>query len=82
MKTKKYQNISQTKLDIGLKTLVDDGADIEGDNPWQINTNRHGIILEGKWDSEDSVLTISISDKNHYVSNRKIWKKITPLINA
>lgn len=82
MKTKKYQNISQAMLEAGLQSLVDDGANIEGKNPWKINTNRHGITLDGKWNSEDKVLSITITDKNYYVSNRKIWKKITPLINA
>lgn len=76
-----YANISQAKIDKILDALKDNGADISGNNPWNVDTNKFGIKLQGTWDSSSQSLSIIVTGKDFFVPCSKIWDTIDPLIN-
>lgn len=55
------------------------GMTVSGSNPWRIDANQHGIILQARRDGAGNV-TVTILEKNFYVSNAKIWAKVEPLM--
>jgi hypothetical protein len=76
-----YQNIDKAKIDIILKALKESGAGVTGNNPWNFDTRKHNVKLQGTWDQDKSLLTVIVTDKNIYVSCPKIWDEIDPLVN-
>ena len=77
-----YDNIDQAKVDAILKVLIDHGSLVRGDNPWNIDTQKHGVLLLGEWDEVASKLTITVTEADWYVPREKIWEKIDSLIQA
>jgi len=73
---RKYDNIDRTKINVILKALIDHGSRVLGNNPWDIDTKKHGVLLRGEWDEEASVLSIIITDSNWYVPRETIWENI------
>ncbi len=76
-----YANISQAKIDKILQALKDNGSTVSGNNPWDVNTNKFGIKLQGSWNASSQVLSIIVTDKDFFVPCSKIWDTIDPLIN-
>lgn len=78
----KYDNIDRAKVNVILKTLIDHGSRVLGNNPWDIDTQKHGVLLRGEWDEEVSQLSITVTDANWYVPCETIWENIDSLMQA
>ena len=76
-----YTNITQSKIDEILAALKKGGATVTGKNPWNVNTNKYGIKLQGTWDKSQEVLSLIVTDKDFFVPCSKIWDFVDPLIN-
>lgn len=76
-----YGNIDRAKIDITLTELRNSGAAVTGDNPWDVDTRKHGIKLRGAWESGTSTLTISVTAKSWYVPCGKVWGTIDELVH-
>lgn len=75
-----YGSISQQKMDTILAELKKGGATVTGNNPWNVNLNKYGIILQGTYDQPTSTLSIIVLAKAWYVPCNKIWAEINTLI--
>jgi hypothetical protein len=75
-----YDNISKQQVDAILKNLQNDGATITGDNPWDVETNQHGVKLRGIWTEASLQLSVTVTDKRFYVPCYKIWARIDELM--
>jgi hypothetical protein len=80
--THNYDNIDQIKVIAILKALTDHGSVILGENPWNVNTRKHGVLLLGEWDEAASMLSITVTDADWYVPREKIWENIDSLMQA
>lgn len=76
-----YDNISELKINMIIDTLKTNGAEVNGSNPWNVDTNNYGIKLIGKWNSETNTLSVEVKDKNFLVPCNKIWENLDPMIN-
>ncbi|MCP4217424.1 MAG: hypothetical protein GY765_22465 [bacterium] len=76
-----YGNIDQEKVDVIIEQLKQHGAKLTGNNPWDVDTGKYGIKLQGTWDKATSTLTIIVTDKDWFVPCSKIWDYIDPLIH-
>lgn len=79
---RQYPNIDQRKLDIMMQQLRDQGCDIRGNNPWDVDTHSHHVRLRGAWDEAQGILTIIVTDKGELVPCSAIWDKIHPPAEA
>jgi len=79
---RKYDNIDRAKVNVILKTLIDHGSRVLGNNPWDIDMQKHGVLLRGEWDEEASQLSISVTDANWYVPRETIWENIDSLMQG
>ncbi len=76
-----YPQIDKVKIDKILEALKENGCTVTGSNPWNVDTHKHGIKLQGTWDEKTSTLCIIVTDKDWYVPCSKIWDYIDPLIH-
>lgn len=77
-----YANITQEKITRMLDELKKQGFKVSGNNPWTIDTNKFGIVLQGTWNEATSTLTIIVTAKSFLVPCSRIWAEIDPLING
>ena len=75
-----YANITQEKMDIILNALRNNGSTIQGSNPWSVNTNQFGVVLQGVLDESSEILSITVTAKNFLVPCAQIWNNIDPLL--
>jgi len=64
-----------------LEELKKGGAEVTGNNPWDVKLNQHGIVLQGTWDAQACTLSIIVLEKDWYVPCGKIWSEINMLIS-
>ena len=76
-----YDGIDNVLMDEVIKALKDSGADITGENPWEVDVNKAKIILVGQWDSKTELLTVIVKNKAKLAPCKKIWKSIDKLID-
>ncbi len=72
----KIENINAELKDLILENLVESGAKIEGDNPWDIDLNQHGIKLDTIWREVSQDILISVTDRKFYAKCKRIRKEI------
>jgi hypothetical protein len=77
-----YDNIDRAKVNVILKALIDHGSLVLGNNPWNVDTRKHGVLLQGIWDEEASMLSLTVTDADWYVPREKIWENIDSLMQA
>jgi hypothetical protein len=75
-----YSNINRDTIDMILKELIDNGAVIRGQNPWDIVTYHHGVILNAEWDEAASTLAVSVTHSNWYVPRDTVCNYIDSLM--
>lgn len=75
-----YSHIDAIKMNTILDKLKIDGAIISGNNPWNVKTNHHGIKLNGNWNENTSVLTVTVTDSAWYAPCETIWSKMDELM--
>jgi hypothetical protein len=80
--THTYDNIDRPKVDAILRALIDHGSRVHGENPWDVDTRKHGVLLRGEWNEASSVLNITVTDADWYVPRDKIWENIDSLMQV
>jgi hypothetical protein len=69
-----YNGITAPLINAILRRLVMEGADITGNNPWNVVTHRHGVELRGTWNRAAQTLTLEITDKDGWpVTCERVW---------
>lgn len=77
-----FSGISIDSINKIFSALKANGASVQGNNPWKVDTNKHGVVLWGSWDEPTSTLLIGVKDKALLVPCSKIWDTVVPLILA
>ena len=75
-----YSNINSDKINLIIGTLKKNGASVQGENPWMVDTNNFGIKLVGTWDAASERLSVEVTDKSFFVPCNKIWEQLDPMI--
>ena len=75
-----YENIDRVKVDAILEVLTSHGSIVTGDNPWDVDTKKHGVKLQGAWDEPASTMAITVKDADWYVPSSKVWDNIDSLM--
>lgn len=73
-----YDFIDQGKIDTIIKELQGQGATITGQNPWQVDVHKGGVILGAAWDKAASRLVVTILDKSVLASCNAVWEVVDP----
>jgi len=76
-----YGDVDKSRIDEIISALEQDGCTVIGSNPWDIDTVKHGVKLQGQWDETTQALCVIVTDKEWYVPYSRIWKHIDPLIH-
>ena len=77
-----FDNVNKIKVESILRVLSDHGALVTGNNPWQVDTRNHGVVLQGAWDSARSQLSITVIDAAWYVPSGKVWDNLESLMQS
>lgn len=80
--THNYENIDRPKVDAILQALADHGSLVSGNNPWDVDTRKHGVLLQGEWNEESSMLSITVTNADWYVPSASIWENIDSLMQV
>jgi hypothetical protein len=75
-----YAGVTAQKKDAIMAKLRADGKTITGNNPWNIDPNKHGVKLRAIWDPDARTLNVVVVDKNFYVPCDAIWAEIDPAL--
>ena len=78
--TRVYPNIDERKKNLMLAKLRESGATVTGNNPYDVDTHKHGVKLHGSWNGDRNEMTVQVTGKNFYVPCSKIWGTIDELI--
>ncbi len=76
-----YAGIDHTKIDMMMRELSEGGAIVTGNNPWHVNTRRHGVILKAEWNETASTLVVSITHSSWFVPRQRVWGILDELIS-
>ena len=75
-----YENITRAKVETIITALADHGSSVTGNNPWSIDTKKHGVRLQGEWNEEASILEITVTHADWYVPSKTLWENIDSLM--
>lgn len=78
--THSYGNINREKMDAIINALEAHGSAVTGQNPWSIDTRKHGVRLQGQWNEETATLDITVTHADWYVPSGTLWEKIDSLM--
>jgi hypothetical protein len=78
--THHYDNITRSRIETMFDALRSKGSLVSGNNPWDINTQKHGVRLRGEWNEATSTLSITVLAADWYVPREAVWNKINSLI--
>ncbi len=79
--THSYDNINRAKVEAIINALEVHGSAVTGQNPWSIDTQKHGVRLEGIWSEETSTLDITVTHADWYVPSKTLWENIDSLMS-
>lgn len=77
-----YPGITKTFISTMIHELAAGGVLVSGNNPWDIDTRLHGIKIKAEWQEQGSILSMSIIDRNWYVSHDDVWNAIDTLMKT
>lgn len=75
-----YSGVTAQKRDAIMAKLRADGMTVTGNNPWNIDPNKHGVKLRAIWDPDVHMLDVIVIDKSFYVPCDAIWAEIDPAL--
>lgn len=55
---------------------------VTGSNPWNLDAGAHGVTLQASYNPTSELVTVTITGKNFYVSDAKVWEKLDSLMPA
>lgn len=76
-----YPNFTKDKVEL-LLTKLREHFTVQGGNPWTVDVGQGGVVLEGSWDSKESILTIIVKEKWLVTPCSRIWDEIDPIIGS
>ena len=77
-----YPGVTPAIKEAILAKLASAGMVITGDEPWDIDTNNHGVRLRAVWDPAAAVLTLIVVHKDAFVPCMLIWPEVDAAING
>ena len=77
-----YPGITEVWISSVIRGLTSGGARISGNNPWHVDTLQHGVKMRVEWREETSMLFVTITNRNWYVSRHDIWNTIETLMKT
>jgi len=77
-----YRGITGDWISSVIHELTSGGAQVSGNNPWHIDTLQHGVKMKVEWREETSMLFVTITNRNWYVSRHDIWNTIETLMKS
>jgi hypothetical protein len=77
-----YPGITTALISTMVHDLAAGGFRVSGNNPWDIDTRLHGIKIRAEWQERSSVLSMTITDRNWYVSHDDVWSAIDTLMKT
>lgn len=78
--THTYHNYNQARVNKLLDELKAHGFTVTGNNPWDVDTHKYGIKLNGQWNSSTGDLSVIVTAKSFIVPCSKIWEQIDPIL--
>ena len=70
-----YGGVTQSAISaIVSKMRRTDGYTVEGSNPWDVDTDKHGVKLRGTWNASQQTLTVEVTDSGFGVSANAVWE--------
>jgi len=78
--THNYGNINRSRIDAILDELIANGALVTGNNPWLVDTKKHGVQLKGEWNETCLTLAITVTAADWYVTRKAVWGNIDSLM--
>lgn len=78
--THSYGNVSRTRVDAILDELIAHGSLVTGNNPWIVDTKKHGVLLKGEWSEATLTLAITVTNADWYVTRKAVWENIDSLM--
>ena len=75
-----YANVTSQGKDALIAKLHAEGMTVTGDNPWDINTAKHGVKLRAVWDPGAQVLKLIVTSSDPLVPCFLIWNEIDPKV--
>ncbi len=79
--THSYENINRERVEAIINALKTHGSAVIGQNPWSIDTRKHGVRLQGQWSEETATLDITVTHADWYVPSKTLWEKIDSLMS-
>jgi hypothetical protein len=79
--TRSYPNVVRHRVDAMLDELMKNGAKIEGNNPWHVDTRQSGVKFRGEWSENTSILSVTLLGKDWYIPSSMIWETIETLMS-
>jgi hypothetical protein len=76
-----YENINRAKVDTIINALIAHGSIVTGENPWSIDTQKHGVRLLGDWNEKTATLNITVTHADWYVPGTTLWENIDSLMS-
>jgi len=70
------ENIDAELKEKILQGLIGAGADVDGDNPWEVDLNRGGVKVKAEWDEVKEIIKISVLKRKRIVSCKRIKREI------
>jgi hypothetical protein len=77
-----YRKVSARIKDALLAKLRSSGMNVSGENPWEIDTHEHGVMLRAVWDPSTQVLHLIVTSSDFGVPCFLIWGKIEPILKG
>ena len=78
--THTYASMTRARVDAILNDLIAHGSIVTGNNPWVVDTKKHGVLLKGEWSEETSTLAVTVTDADWYVTRKAVWENIDGLM--
>jgi hypothetical protein len=81
-KTFFIKEIDDYLIDALINELVAKGSSVQGNNPWLVDLNQHGIKIKAEWLPEKQELEVLVSHKNIYVPCSKVETEMRSKVEA
>lgn len=71
-----FYGVTENKMATILKRLQAEGANITGNNPWQVTGLEAGVELGGRWNPQANTLHLEVTDSAMWAPCSEVWKKL------
>lgn len=76
-----YDNVKKQKIDLMIEKLTSSGAEVTGNNPWDIDTKQSGVTLRAEYTEPTLRSALTVTDRAWYAPCFKIWERLDSLMH-